>query len=143
MSFRQLTRRTAVLARRPYKAVAPNLYRQYVQDKRPYDPDTDPTPRRKYVFGAAALIAVTVGIISTMNRSVRADSSEYVSEWTIRPYRGSAACLNRIRRPSYKRRVPNHVKPARNTASNSIRTRSPHRVLPRHQSLQRWVLCRP
>lgn len=79
-SLRQLTRRTAVLSQRPYGRISPQFVRLYAREKRPYDPNEDPTPRRKYVFGAAAMIALAVGIISSMNKSVRADSESYVSE---------------------------------------------------------------
>ncbi|KAG8829452.1 hypothetical protein FRC17_006546 [Serendipita sp. 399] len=54
--------------------------RRFVMDDRnlPYDPDSDPTPRRKYVFGGALLIAVAVAVVSSIARGkpARADTAD-------------------------------------------------------------------
>ncbi|KAG8757512.1 hypothetical protein FRC14_001989 [Serendipita sp. 396] len=44
--------------------------------QRPYDPDEDPTPRRKYIFGGALLIAIAAGVLSSIIRDkpARADT---------------------------------------------------------------------
>lgn len=77
-STMSLALRGAVLIRPRGKALVPILYRGFAAhpEKHHYDPDEDSTPRRKYIFGGAVLIAAGVALLSSVSRSLRSDSDE-------------------------------------------------------------------
>ncbi|PVG02288.1 hypothetical protein CPB86DRAFT_751770 [Serendipita vermifera] len=66
--------RCAVRAR--YIHISQRNLAAYHNEKEPYDPEADQTPRRKYIFGGALLIAATAAVLSSTSKKVKAEAHD-------------------------------------------------------------------
>jgi hypothetical protein len=72
----------------------------YHNEKEPYDPDADRTPRKKYIFGGALLIAATAAILSSTSKKVKAEAhdSEYKSMCVALEFFGETRLMLNVNR---------------------------------------------
>jgi hypothetical protein len=77
MYLRPPTRRaTALKCVYKPRQIRPARTISYHNEKEPYDPDADQTPRKKYVFGGAIVIGIAAAVLASASKSVRSDSEE-------------------------------------------------------------------
>jgi hypothetical protein len=83
----------------------------YHNEKEPYDPDADTTPRRKYVFGGAVVIAIAAAVLTSASKSIRSDSDkpEYKSASTLVFGWIEVFIIITFRGPGDRRRISDHI----------------------------------
>jgi hypothetical protein len=164
-SLRLATRRATVLT-------IPSKIRQsviltrklaYHGGQEPYDPETDPTPRRRYIFGGAALIGIGTMLVLSIIRPAKSDTddSAYRSNvycyfcsvrelltarfdpFAVHRFANYYLTVGPFRRSGHRCIFSDNITVARCTPFDLIGTRRTDRVVFGLQGIQCWFLRRP